>query len=335
MKKLILLTYDDNSPSFRHRISSMLPLVTSAGWRHEIVIIPSGNYVVRTLKIVRKLASADIVLMAKLKLLPVEALLIKKYGRKIIYDFDDAIYYRRPKKLFDKPDKSWWRMAKFASMCRIADVVVTGNEVLEKKALDYSNHVTVLPTPVNSKAYMRPSSYTPLVIVWVGLPENLVYLTSIQPALERLAREYRGFRLRIVSSKAPKLGDVPIEWVEWSPETELSALLSASVGIMPLTDDDWARGKCAFKLLQYMAASLPCVASPVGANNEVVRHGESGFLADDNDQWYRSLKTLFDNNGLARQFGAAGRKIIDQNYDYGILAERWLNVITDLDRKCF
>jgi glycosyltransferase involved in cell wall biosynthesis len=331
MKKLVLLTYDDDSPSFRHRIKSILPLVESAGWCHEIVVIPSGRYVVRILKILGKVASADVILMAKLKLSPIEAMLLKKYGRKIIYDFDDAIYYRRPKKLFAEPDRSRWRMAKFASMCRIADLVVAGNRVLKKKALEYSDNVTVLPTPVNGRTYARKSTPSSSVVVWIGLPENLVYLELIQPALERLAKEYGNFRLRVVSLRVPDLGDVPIEFVEWSPETEVSALLSADVGIMPLSDDDWARGKCAFKLLQYMAAGLPCVASPVGANNEVVQHGKSGFLADSNDKWHQSLKKLFDNHELARQFGTVGREIVEQNYDYGVLAGKWLKIVTNLN----
>ena len=121
-------------------------------------------------------------------------------------------------------------------------------------------------------------------------------------------------RLRVISSEFPVWPEVRIEAIRWSPAAEIAALAASHIGVMPLSDDEWARGKCAFKLLQYMAASLPCVASPIGANSEAVIEGRTGFHARDASQWEQALERLIDSAELRARLGAAGRAHVESRY---------------------
>jgi glycosyltransferase involved in cell wall biosynthesis len=154
----------------------------------------------------------------------------------------------------------------------------------------------------------------PPKIVWIGSPENLVYLNLIRPALTRLTARHPTLTLRVICSRFPDWPGVNVERVAWSAATEAHALASADIGVMPLTDDEWARGKCAFKLLQYMAAALPCVASPIGANTEAVLDGVTGFHARNDLEWEAALGRLVESAALRAQFGAAGHAHVTERY---------------------
>jgi glycosyltransferase involved in cell wall biosynthesis len=151
----------------------------------------------------------------------------------------------------------------------------------------------------------------------------------IRPALSRLARRHP-LKVRVICSSFPDWSDVNIERVAWSSATEAAALAGAHIGVMPLTDDEWSRGKCAFKLLQYMAASLPCVASPVGANTEAVIDGLNGFHARDLDEWERRLEQLIESAELRRRFGAAGHAHVEQRYAMRGYQENYVALMTRL-----
>ncbi len=155
--------------------------------------------------------------------------------------------------------------------------------------------------------------------MWIGLPGNLQYLEPLRPAFAELSRRFPAFRLRIVSSRFPDWNDVAMERVIWRPGIETQALPAADIGLMPLNDDDFTRGKCAFKLLQYMAASLACVASPVGVNSEVVTDGVTGLLATTPAQWQHALERLLADRALRERMGVAGRQRVERDYDLRIV----------------
>jgi glycosyltransferase involved in cell wall biosynthesis len=167
-------------------------------------------------------------------------------------------------------------------------------------------------------------------IVWIGSPENLVYLEMVRPALARLTKRYPRLLLRVICSQFPDWADVAIEKVNWSSATEAQSLAGAHIGIMPLTDDAWSRGKCAFKLLQYMAAALPCVASPVGANTEAVLDAVNGFHAVNVDQWEQSLEKLITSPELRARFGAKGREHVQQRYSMQAYREHYRALLETL-----
>ena len=230
-------------------------------------------------------------MLHQIKLSAIEARLFAAFSRRRIFDVDDAIYVRKPRRLGDAPDESPWRKKKFAATCRWVDVVAAGNDVLAGVARAAAQAVVDfadLDRHGGCIGRRPPTAADPPTIAWIGSPENLVYLEMIRPALARLAARHPTLKLRVICSQFPDWPEVNIERIAWSSATEAQSLAAAHIGVMPLTDDAWARGKCAFKLLQYMAAALPCVASPVGANTEAVIDGFNGFHARTVDEWERS-----------------------------------------------
>ena len=171
-------------------------------------------------------------------------------------------------------------------MCAIADLVTAGNETLAAAARPYARRVEILPTPIDLAPYSGPSlERSGTRLVWIGLPGNLPYLEILREPLARLSGEFPALSLKVLSERPPAALPIPVEFVRWSAESEARELAACDIGLMPLSDDDWTRGKGGFKLLQYMAARLPTVASPVGVNREIVAEGETGFLAADSSGW--------------------------------------------------
>jgi glycosyltransferase involved in cell wall biosynthesis len=316
MHKVVLLGYDLSQPSFRHRMASLVEPLQAAGWEVRPERFPSGRYGLRTWERRSLWRWADIVILHQIKLSALEAWLFAAFTRCRIFDVDDAIYVRKPRRLGEQPDESPWRRRKFMDTCRSVHVVAAGNDVLADVARQAPAEVAILPTSVDTARY-RPSHAGPAqapTIAWIGSPENLIYVEMIRPALARLARRHPHMQLRVICSSFPDWQEVPIEPVVWSAATEADALAGSHIGIMPLTDDAWSRGKCAFKLLQYMAAALPCVASPVGANTEAVLDQVNGYHAVTQDDWFEALDRLIESPQRRAEFGAAGLKHVQSRY---------------------
>ena len=210
--------------------------------------------------------------------------------------------------------------------------VAAGNDVLASVARPAARAVAILPTSIDTACYRATTARAedPPTIAWIGSPENLVYLEIIRPALARLTLRYPALKLRVICSAFPDWPEIRVERVLWSAATEGASLAAAHIGVMPLTDDEWARGKCAFKLLQYMAASLPCVASPVGANAEAVIDGVNGFHASRLEEWERGLERLIASAELRAQFGAAGHAHVEKRYALATYQANYLTLLMRL-----
>jgi glycosyltransferase involved in cell wall biosynthesis len=313
-------------------MQSLVVRLETAGWEVRTEQFPGGRYGLRTWERRALLRWADVTVLHQIKLSALEARLFARYSRRRVFDVDDAIYVRKPRRLGEPADESAWRRRKFDATCRLVDVVAAGNGVLAQVARHAARRVEILPTSIEVGEYRAtdwPESAPP-TIAWVGSPENLVYLEMIRPALARLAARHRDLTIKVICSAFPDWPELRIERIVWSPETEVSALAAAHIGIMPLSDDAWTRGKCAFKLLQYMAAALPCVASPIGANAEAVIDGVTGFHARDLNDWEQRLEALIVAPDLRARFGAAGYLHVQHRYAMSAYREHYAALLTRL-----
>lgn len=332
MANALLLGYGLQQPSFRHRMQTLVAPLEAAGWRVRTEQFPGGRYGLRTWERRELLRWADVAILHQIKLSGLEARWFAAYARRRVFDVDDAIYVRKPRRLGEPADDSVWRRRKFDATCRGVDVVAAGNAVLAGAASVAARAVEILPTSIDAACYRtaNPDPAAPPTIAWIGSPENLVYLEMIRPAFARLCARHPRLRLRVICSAFPVWPEVQIEPILWSAATEADALAGAHVGIMPLSDDAWARGKCAFKLLQYMAAALPCVASPVGANAEAVIDGVTGFHARGVDEWEARLEALIDSPTLRARCGAAGLAHVERRYSMADYRTRYLSLLEGL-----
>ena len=229
-----------------------------------------------------------------------------------IYDFDDAFYlkYRSGKLGVMRP----FLGNKFDTVIAGAAAVTAGNNTLATYARGINSNTRLLPTVVDTERYVpapRPRNDI-FTVGWIGSPSTAPYLSELVGPLSRLGQE-SPVRLVVIGGKAPSIPNVNVVEVEWSEHTEVGLINSFDVGVMPLPDDDWARGKCAFKLIQYMACAVPVIASRVGANIEVVQ-SDCGFLATDELDWVRALRLLRDESSTRQQMGEAGRVRVEQYY---------------------
>lgn len=241
-----------------------------------------------------------------------------------VYDFDDAIYARSPSltRRFWSEQKVWERCVK------AADIVIAGSEVLAESAAKIRNDVVLIPSCVETDNYTLKQDYeidqTP-VAVWIGSPSTERFLGGIADALLALHRKW-GLRVRVISSGNASLGllDPLIDRIQWDRNTFQQHLSSADLGIMPLPDTLFERGKCAYKLLQYGATGLPSVGSPVGANVQAL-HRIGGLAASSSQDWENSVSAILEATVDERKsMGAASRRGVDDHYSFRSWAETWL-----------
>lgn len=244
-----------------------------------------------------------------------------------IYDFDDAFYlkYRSSRFSMTSPVLA----SKFDTVIAGAASVTAGNHALDEYAKRYNNNTNYLPTVVDTARYFpqRVSRSDIFTVGWIGSPSTSPYLTELIEPLSAIGQE-GAVRLIVIGGKAPVIPNVEVVEIDWKEHTEVGLINSFDVGVMPLPDDDWARGKCAFKLIQYMACAVPVVASPVGANIDVV-NVECGFLAATSQEWADALRILRDQPEKRTEMGQAGREQVVQHYSL----ERNLPVLASVIRK--
>ena len=252
--------------------------------------------------------------------------LLARQGVPIVFDFDDAIWvpYVSPANRFLSYFKCF---GKAAAICRLSAQVIVGNSYLAEYAHDYNRHVTIIPTTIDTQAYAEPirtgsDTGGPVTIGWTGSYSTLQHLDTLRPCLQALARRCP-FRLDVIGTSSYQLDGVQTRAQRWRAQSEVSDLQRFDIGIMPLPDDDWSRGKCGLKLLQCMALGIPVVGSPVGVSAEIVRDGVNGFLAATEGEWLARLSSLINDPDLRRRIGAAGRRTVEERYAAAIWAPRF------------
>jgi glycosyltransferase involved in cell wall biosynthesis len=246
-------------------------------------------------------------------------------GRRTVFDFDDAIFERVTVR------------AKFHRLVALVDRVVAGNRYLADAA-GAPDKTVIVPTAVDTDRFAaqatRPARGRDVVVGWTGLSSNYRQLAHAAAGIAR-ALERTGAKFLAISDRPPPaaLRALRPEFIRWRPETEVEDLARIDIGVMPLPDGRYERGKCAFKLLQYMALGRPGVASPVGANADVVTPGTDGFLPADQDGWDEALTRLIEDPALRRDMGSRARATVERGYSIAVVADRYKALLTDLARQ--
>ena len=239
--------------------------------------------------------------------------------KKIIYDFDDAIW------LTDREGESWltkalrWR-SKVGCICKWSYRVSCGNAYLAEYARNFNANVVINPTTIDTEDVHNPNLFNRVTdnsrisIGWTGSHSTLKYLAGIESILKELQGRHPHVSFLVIADRRPPLNLVRFEYRPWQKATEAADLMKIDIGIMPLPDDEWSKGKCGFKALQYMAMGIPCVVSPVGVNTTIVVHGETGFMATTHQEWVDCLEKLINDPSLRIRLGIKGRERVIKHY---------------------
>jgi glycosyltransferase involved in cell wall biosynthesis len=295
-------------------------------YRKKFRLLEAGlSYFIRLLNIFT-LNRKDIIVIEK-ELFPyvpaVFEFFLRRLGFHFIVDFDDAIHHN-----YDKHTNGFISLLlknKIPNVMKYASHVIVGNSYL----MDFANinnilHVTQIPTVIDETKYCRVNRFAEAITIgWIGTPYTSIYLNRLLPIFSNLYKKY-GVKVLLIGASPKDFELEFIDCVSWSEDTEVADIQKIDIGIMPLKDGFFERGKCGYKLIQYMACGIPVIASPVGENCFIVDHGENGFLADSLDDWESLLEELVINPKLRKDFGMSGFKKIQQKYS---ISSQLLNLV--------
>jgi glycosyltransferase involved in cell wall biosynthesis len=342
---LVLTRYERLGASSRIRFLQFLPALERQGFTFDVRPLLDNAYVAslydgpkvgagniisaywRRLAALRRRMRYELVWLEKeaLPWLPTWLEIARLEGLPYVVDYDDAWFHRY--------ENHWLSPVlgrKIDAVMRVAHTVVAGNDYLARRARQAgAHHVEIVPTVIDLERYSDLPEAPPdraLTVGWIGIPLNAHYLGMIEPAL-RAAAATESIALHVVGAPVPAgFAGIPAESFFWSEDTEIARIAEFDIGVMPLHDTPWERGKCAYKLLQVMAAGKPVIASPVGANRQVVRHGVNGFLAETTEEWTEALRKLADP-ALRQRMGAAARKTVEEQYSSAVVTPRLAEIL--------
>jgi len=322
---LLVVTNNPTNASFRQRIEVYLAMLRENGIDCQVAKLPPSF--LKRRKLFRQTAGFDGVFLHRKILNFCDAFWLRRYNRKIIYDFDDAVMYSAK-----KPGSCCLsQQRRFRRSVELADLVIAGNPYLAEHARRFNPRVEVLPTGLDTRAYSaetKPENDGKIRLVWIGSKSTLRYLARIKPALEEIGARFDNVILRIICDDFFDLQNIRVEKRRWSKHTEAADLITSDIGLAPLADDRFTRGKCGYKILQYQAAGLAVVASPVGVNAQYVLNGVTGFHAIDASQWIDKISELIKNAELRNRMGQEG-KLNVRRFDLNILAKQLARVVKE------
>ena len=252
---------------------------------------------------------------------------------KYMVDFDDALFH-----LYDQnPNKyiKFFLGSKIDSVMRNSTIVICGNSYLADRAEKAgAKRVEIIPTVIDLKRYKTKknnlSENKKITIGWIGTPATLIFVKSIEVALFEVLNKYNVV-FQFIGGVSGILENHPnIFYVKWTEKTEIKSISNLDIGIMPILDDKWAKGKCAYKLIQYMGCGLPVVGSFVGMNKEVIDENENGFLATTDQEWINALTKLIENEKLRTRFGIKGRGKVEKKYTLEVACNKLLSTINKI-----
>jgi glycosyltransferase involved in cell wall biosynthesis len=337
------------SPSQRFRFEHYLPYLDAEGYRYKVspylsmhnrdVLYKSPSVMKKVMAVIRgytrrirdifRVIPYDYVYIHR-EATPVgppifEWIFAKLLRKKIIYDFDDAIWVPTMSE-HNRKFRFARSFSKIGKICKWSTIVTVGNKFLASYAGKFNDDVRLIPTVVNTRTVhgsLQNQDTDKPQVGWTGSFTTLVYLNTVLPVLQRLQEKY-DFTFYVIADRDPQLPLKNYEFVPWRRETESEDLLRFHIGLMPLTDDEISRGKCGFKAIQYMAMGIPPVVSPVGVNTEIVEDGVNGFICDKEKEWEDALTRLLTDKALRIRIGAEARNKIESAYSVTSTSELFL-----------
>lgn len=353
MKVLFLTQTSQIGASARYRVYQYLDYLSESGIDYTISAAVSDNilknyleldksftkfqfYMSQFFKRITEITKAnkfDIIFLQRdiiVHFYPILERLLVSFNKNIIFDFDDVLYLypsgKTPKFLF----RLLWDKEKIARIIKLSKHVIAGNEFLRGYATRFTKNVTVIPTSIDLSLYNLNIQPRPMaertVIGWIGSQGTFNYLKNIFPLFVEMAKKYN-IELKVVGARGPQINGLKISYKDWSLDTEINDIYSFDIGVMPLLNDEWSQGKSATKLLQYMAAGVPAVASCVGVNKEIVQDGVNGFLAGSHNEWIEKISCLIDNKTFSGKMCQEARKTIERHYSTEVNAPKLIKVI--------
>lgn len=327
--RVIFLTHFSNQ-GHRFRVEQYFPYLKA----HQVEPQwqPLAGSVKERLTIYRKLPCYDVVCIQRRLLSPIEFFWVRRKSKNILFDIDDAIMYRSSSS--SKPH-SFSRRVKFRWMVKGSDVVIAGNHFLRDEVLKVSplKRVIIIPTSIDMDFYPKKKEVNDskeISLGWIGTKGNLRYLERLEPTFQAIAIKFPHVKLKVVSDGHFESNYISTINKPWRLEDENEDLISFDIGLMPLNDDLWSKGKCGLKIVQYLSVGVPVVCTPVGINSDIVVDGENGFWAMDDQEWTDRLAKLIQDKELRWQMGTKGIETIEKGYSLSVTSEKYYNILKRL-----
>jgi glycosyltransferase involved in cell wall biosynthesis len=354
---LALSPIPEEGAGCRFRIAQFIPYLESAGIDVTLrslftpeffrLVYKPGHYLhkavtfagltLKRLDSLRDASQFDIVFIYR-ELFPLGPALVERLlamrGPAVVFDFDDAIFLPSVSDA-NRLIAALKHPRKVASIIRHSDHVIAGNEYLAAYARRFNDRVTTIPTCVDTHRFTGATSPPPRdparpVVGWIGSPTTASYIRALIPVLQRVNQQHP-FVLRISGAGEPMTAPgLTIENAAWSLDREVELFNTCDVGVYPLADDEWSKGKCGFKAIEFMACAVPVVAAAVGVNKEIVQDGVNGFLAATPEEWVDKLGRLLADAALRTRFAAAGRRTVEDRYSLDVNAPKLAATLRDV-----
>lgn len=323
--KIIYLVVRTDHASVYYRALQMVPRLAEQGVDITVATIP--RTLAKRRALFRTLNRVDLVILHRKLFNWINFHPLRRWAKRLVYDLDDALFIKDSK---SRTSYSLTRKLRFRRTAQKADFIFCGNDWIREKAAAFNPNTATIPTMVDLTRY-PDNGDRPLkegfTAVWIGSRSTLFYLEKIIPALEPLASQIKGFKLRVISDRFPESAVLEIEKIPWSRHGEAAALAACDVGLMPLFEDAWSQGKCGLKLLQYGAAGLPSICTPCGVNRKIVVPGESGFHAATTEAWQENLRILARDPELRSAMGRRARQIVAADFSVQSQFDTYLGLL--------
>ena len=319
-RTLLVVAADPDGPVVRHRALAYRLALAKEGIALEVSGWPKGGRARREVLARAEKAGAAWVLARLLARADVKR--FRSRVKSLLFDFDDALPFRDSAR---GAGRSFTRVRRFRAIVRAADAVSAGNPYLASLAEAEGKSAVLLSTtvPVDPGPPVAEPQVPPHVLGWIGTRSTLPYLASKTVPLAAVVATGLPYRLRVVADAVPRMPPgIPVEGVRWTAEGALPALDGIHVGLAPLPDDAWTRGKCGLKVLQMLSRGRPVVASPVGVQRDQVRHGTTGFLASSDEDWLTSITALLRDPALRRRMGEAAKEDVRARWSVDAWTDR-------------